>query len=277
MHAKGNFDALEPTLREIRAYAADYNNDKYHQFVVVFEVELALRQENIIKARELSQKTNFEFYAPFFYFFFPQLTHIKLLMSSDEPDNIIEAKNRLEKLIILGKSTHRKNLLIHALPIQALIYMNSGDDKRAMESLCEALILTKPDGYLRTFLDLGKPMQTMIKKLYYNKPDDVYLEQLFNEFNREQDRLNKMPHEENNILQTSQAAGIQKITKRELNLLQLVAQGYQNKEIAEELYLAPDTIKKALYHLYKKLEVNNRTSAISKAVKMGLIKSESKM
>ena len=275
MQAEGNSEALAKVLREMHAFAADYDNDKYQQFVYVFEVELALRQKNVPQAREISKKTNFELYPPVFYFFFPRLTYIRLLMSTDEPDSITEATTRLEQLIHLGRSTHRKNLLIQALPLQALFYLNSGDEKSAMETLSEALILAKPGGHIRNFVDLGEPMQAMIKKLYQNKPNDVYLAKLFNAFHRKQADSDKIAHEESDIVQSSPESARQKITKREARLLQLVAEGYQNKEIAEELYLATDTIKKSLYHLYKKLDVNNRTGAISKAVKMGLIKSSS--
>jgi DNA-binding NarL/FixJ family response regulator len=80
-------------------------------------------------------------------------------------------------------------------------------------------------------------------------------------------------NKESDILPTSPEAEIEKITRREVQLLQLIADGYQNKEIAGKLHLAPDTIKKSLYRLYLKLNVKNRTSAVSKAVKMGLIKS----
>ncbi|MFQ5524785.1 MAG: response regulator transcription factor [Thermoanaerobaculia bacterium] len=61
------------------------------------------------------------------------------------------------------------------------------------------------------------------------------------------------------------------ITEREVEVLELLAQGHSNKEIADSLFVSPNTVKTHLAHLYDKLEVARRTQAIQKAKALRLI------
>tara|TARA_R110000868_G_scaffold259361_1_gene517131 strand:+ start:34443 stop:34859 length:417 start_codon:yes stop_codon:yes gene_type:complete len=61
------------------------------------------------------------------------------------------------------------------------------------------------------------------------------------------------------------------ISDREIEVLELVAQGLSNKEIAEKLFVSINTVKTHLSKLYEKLEVSRRTQAVEKAKSLRLI------
>jgi two-component system NarL family response regulator len=61
------------------------------------------------------------------------------------------------------------------------------------------------------------------------------------------------------------------LTSREVSVLELVAKGLSNKEIAAALTLAEDTVKNHLKHVFAKLEVSDRTEAVLLAVQRGII------
>ena len=61
------------------------------------------------------------------------------------------------------------------------------------------------------------------------------------------------------------------LTEREIDVLKLVVLGKTNKEISETLYLAIQTVKNHLTDMYRKLEVENRTQLVVKAVERGII------
>lgn len=62
-----------------------------------------------------------------------------------------------------------------------------------------------------------------------------------------------------------------KISKRELEVLELMAQGLSNQEIASRLFVSLNTIKTHSSNLFQKLEVKRRTQAIETAKKIGII------
>ncbi len=61
------------------------------------------------------------------------------------------------------------------------------------------------------------------------------------------------------------------ITPRELTVLQRLAAGRSNKEIAQDLDVAPDTVKTHVSRLFEKLEVRRRTEAINRARELGIV------
>jgi len=62
------------------------------------------------------------------------------------------------------------------------------------------------------------------------------------------------------------------ISKRELEVLSLMAEGLSNAEIADRLFVTMNTIKTHVSNLFEKLEVSRRTQAIDKSKKLGLLR-----
>jgi LuxR family maltose regulon positive regulatory protein len=63
----------------------------------------------------------------------------------------------------------------------------------------------------------------------------------------------------------------QPLSERELEVLGLLAAGRSNREIAEELVVALDTVKKHVSHVLDKLGAANRTQAVAHARELGLL------
>ena len=62
------------------------------------------------------------------------------------------------------------------------------------------------------------------------------------------------------------------ISSREFDVLQLLARGLSNQEIADQLFVSPNTVKTHLKNLYDKLDVSRRTQAVHKAKALRLIR-----
>lgn len=62
-----------------------------------------------------------------------------------------------------------------------------------------------------------------------------------------------------------------RLTKREIEVLSLIAQGHSSKEAADALYVSKRTVDFHLANIYDKLQVNNRVQAFRAATRLGLI------
>lgn len=62
------------------------------------------------------------------------------------------------------------------------------------------------------------------------------------------------------------------LTVREQEVLQLIADGMRNRELAERLRVSEETIRTHLRHIYEKMDVNDRTQAITVGIRRGIIR-----
>ncbi|MFW5998726.1 MAG: response regulator [Halanaerobiaceae bacterium] len=70
---------------------------------------------------------------------------------------------------------------------------------------------------------------------------------------------------------TSEGETIEELSNREQQVLELLAQGMSNKELAEELYISEKTVKNHVSNILRKLSVNDRTQAVILGLKKGLV------
>ena len=64
------------------------------------------------------------------------------------------------------------------------------------------------------------------------------------------------------------------LTAREHEVLDLIAAGRSNTELAETLFLSPKTVRNHVSHIFRKLRVTDRTQAIAKAKEAGIARSD---
>jgi DNA-binding NarL/FixJ family response regulator len=74
------------------------------------------------------------------------------------------------------------------------------------------------------------------------------------------------------LVQRMSGTGEERLSKREIEILQLVAQGLNNKAIAGELLISESTVKAHMLHIFGKLGVTDRTAAVTTALRRGIIR-----
>src|SRR6187549_981578 len=75
---------------------------------------------------------------------------------------------------------------------------------------------------------------------------------------------------ENFVLDTSLVSQLE-LSKREMEILGLLAQGHSNQEIAAKLFVSVSTVKTHIQNIFEKLDVKRRTQAVEKAKRLNLI------
>jgi LuxR family maltose regulon positive regulatory protein len=138
-----------------------------------------------------------------------------------------------------------------------------------LKVLEEVLNLAEPGGYMRVFLNEGQCMQTLLAQWLAqagSSPLQDYVIRLLSQFDNE-------PHQGTAARKQVLPAGklVEPLTRRELEVLHLMALGKTNQEIAEQLVVAAGTVKTHAASIYRKLEAANRTEAVSRARHLGLL------
>ena len=140
-----------------------------------------------------------------------------------------------------------------------------GRAETAVQRLQEALALAKPGGLIRAFVDEGVVMARLLYEALARGIEPAYVRQLLAAFD--------MDGAETAVAPPSPAADdlIEPLSERELEVLQLIAEGLTNQEVANRLYLSLHTVKVHARNIYGKLGVKNRTQAVAKGRALGIL------
>jgi LuxR family maltose regulon positive regulatory protein len=131
--------------------------------------------------------------------------------------------------------------------------------------LGEVLALAEPGGFIRTFVDTGPLMAQLLSEAGAHGIMPDYISKLLAEFEPA-----KKKSEDKSYLPSAQPL-LEPLSRRELEVLHLIAQGLSNREIGERLFLALDTVKGHNRKIFDKLQVQSRTEAVARAHELGLL------
>jgi len=250
-------------------------------FTEAFRVELALRQGELSEARRLSKGVEFELRPPIWFFYVPQLTPLRLLLTDGTAESLAEANARLAALGAEMRRINRKNVLIDVLALQALVCDAQGDEQTALEKLCAALELGRVGGNIRSFADLGPPMANLLCRYRYegmagHSDASPYVDRILAAFGPATEHEQPVTTSATTgpsspLVLTESGDLLEPLTRRELEVLALLAQQLTYKEIGEELFISHGTVGQHVVRIHQKLQVNNRRQAVAKALALGIL------
>jgi len=178
-------------------------------------------------------------------------------------DRCKEASQVLEKVKGVVQAAGDSGWLISVLVLQSVVWGKKNNDACALDCLKQALALAEPEGYVRVFLNQGQSMQKLLHLLQKRGGGSEYVTCLLAAFEP------RPKHKTEAALVTD--ALPEPLSGRELDVLKLLAQGCPDKQIAESLVIARETVHKHLKNIYGKLGVHSRTEAIARARELDLL------
>ena len=193
-----------------------------------------------------------------------EVAQARILLAKQEP---VLALQRLESVLQRATAGQRWGHVIEMLILQALAYQMCQEATQALDALLEAVRLAEPEGYIRCFVDEGTSMETLLSCLYQReckRGPTLYLDRLLAAF-RQESKAHILAEEYAEAQRQSKL-----LSERERQVLQLLEQGASNQEIAQELVIAYDTVKRHVNHIFSKLGVSNRVQAVRQARVLGL-------
>jgi LuxR family maltose regulon positive regulatory protein len=183
-------------------------------------------------------------------------------------DEAEEALAVLEPLLPPAEAAGAFLHVIEVCALQALALQALGDTSAALASLERSLALAEPEGYVRTYLNEGPPMARLLRQAASQGIHVEYANKLLLAFEgSEYERMGDTPTPPHPHPPTLPDP----LTPRERDVLHLISQGLSNRDIADELVIALNTVKRHTSSIYSKLGVKSRTQAIARARELGLI------
>jgi LuxR family maltose regulon positive regulatory protein len=181
------------------------------------------------------------------------LTYILLTLG-----DIGQAQELLAQLLTVTQAAGAVGSTIDLLAIESLALAAQGANDCTLATLTRVLCLAEPEGYVRTFVDKGDPMATLLRQAAALGIKPEYVGKLLAAFKGKETKATSHPL-------------VEPISERELTVLRLIAAGLSNREIAQELYVSINTIKTHTKSIYGKLNARNRTQAVNRARELGLL------
>jgi LuxR family maltose regulon positive regulatory protein len=270
---KQAFEDEEGTLRAFRqARSLVRNHDLPSRFVArlaAHEARSWLAQGNVEAATRWAQDRGLDL-GELSYLREPE--HLTLARVFIAQGKLAEARRLLDRLLTAAEDGGRMKSAIEIMILQALASQAQGDQARAGGTLERALELAQPEGYVRTFVDEGAAVANLLAhtrgahgEIPGTAPDggrSGYVGELLAAF-RQPSAPEHLPPE---VLPSNDL-----LSDRELEVLRLVAAGYKNQQIAEKLFVVVGTVKAHLNSIYRKLGVQSRMQAVSRARDSGLL------
>ena len=203
-----------------------------------------------------------------------EATDLRILLANSKPGTPgrIQAAQRASRLALGARDNGGLALFIEAKTLEALALWP--DQESAFSSLAEALRPGMAEGFIRTFADAGPGIQEVLEVFVatdFGRNRTSRTETGANLRSYAATILEACTGTESQPRRPPPATTRYDISPRELEVLQVLAEGCSNREIADRLFISEGTVKTHLHHLTEKLEVTSRLAIVAKAREAGLV------
>lgn len=182
------------------------------------------------------------------------LAWLRLLLLRGKDKDIQQGIQLAQQILSLAESGQRNATSLQALILGALLYSAVADPKTSLLWLEHALELAEPEGYIRVFVDEGKPLAALLQRV----SPSAYVKKILAAF-------------PSTVGKGKSVGLIEALTDRELEVLGLLSEGLTYAQIAERLVVSLNTVRYHVKGIYGKLGVERQVQAVERGRALGLI------
>ncbi len=213
--------------------------------VAAVQVLTLLRQGNLAAAAQLADSHDLP------------ISQARVHLAREDPSAALAVlKPVRQQMEAKGWGDERLKVMV----LEAVAHHAHGEKDAAVQVVGEALALAAASGFIRLFVDEGPLMARLLSEAAARGIAPEYTQQVLAAFS---------PVGATRLLPSrvarSHAALVEPLSERELEVLQHMAEGLSNQEIASRLSLSLHTVKVHSRNIYGKLGVHNRTQAVARA------------
>jgi LuxR family transcriptional regulator, maltose regulon positive regulatory protein len=205
----------------------------------------------------------------------PQVTRVRVLVARGGESDLHQAMQILDVLEEIAERTHNVRykielLALRALALDAVASRAAGATSQADAVLNQVVDLARPGDFIRVFVDLGKPMQAMLRRLASQGQSAEWINRILAAFPVDEkkgiggDSLARQPKSGIPTLAVP-------LTPRELEVLAWLREPLSIKEIALRLNTSYATARRHTINIYGKLGVNRRLNAVARAEELNIL------
>ncbi|ULL18180.1 LuxR family transcriptional regulator [Paenibacillus sp. H1-7] len=263
--ARGDSSGAAALLAEAERTALRLQFASQLQPIAAAKVLVLLRQGRLMAASRLAQKHELP------------VSLARVCLAQGDPSAALAL---LEPLREQAEIQGLEDELLRIIVLQAAALYAHGGTLNALWLLEKALTAAEPGGFIRLFIDEGVTMFSLLREAAAHEILPDYTGRLLAAFEAEargEDADSGLPQAEPGSNPAEQHVSpfvqplVEPLSGRELEVLQLIAQGLSNREIGERLFIALPTVKGHNRMIFDKLQVTRRTEAIARARNLGLL------
>ena len=180
--------------------------------------------------------------------------------STREVNDIDDITKLLQRLRHTAEAGNWTASIIEILMLQSLVEQLRNNIDIALSKLERALALAEPESYVRLFVDEGSAMATLLRQVQIDS--SPFLHRLLTALDDDQPQTRANPPQSNLI---------EPLSERENEVLEHIAEGLTNQEIADRLFLSLHTVKVHARNINAKLGTSNRTQAVARGRDLGIL------
>jgi LuxR family maltose regulon positive regulatory protein len=268
--ARGDVDGAAALLAEAEQSARQKNFLRRLPEIAAVQVLALLRQGQVAAAAQLARQSELP------------LSQARVLIAQDDPSAALAVLEPLrQQMEARGWADERLKTMV----LQAVAQHLRGEKDKAAQVLSEALALAEPGGFIRIFVDEGKPMAELLTIIAAKDGAlcaKQYILKLLSAFDERKEiypsgsALHGTPvANTSSSLLAKQAVGpqplIEPLSERELEVLRLLRTDLSGPEIARECMVSLTTVRTHTQNIYAKLGVKNRRAAVRRAEELDLL------
>ena len=188
----------------------------------------------------------------------------RLLTAEGRPELAMRILDRLASRLRLDGRMQR---LAKVRALSAVAAFQSGDALSALAAVVDAVSICAPHGAVRSLVDEGSQFQDVVEFCRSRIPSWS----ANSEVGAFVDRVKKVRQTNSLKIRTPQfQRRMPQFSTREADVVRLLSGGQSNRDVAQALKMAPDTVKWHLKNIFGKLHVSNRTQAVLRLQELGM-------